>query len=44
MRKSRLREEQIVFASKQAESDTSVPDVYCKLDISDATFQALRKR
>ncbi|PWW18107.1 putative transposase [Pantoea sp. AG702] len=38
MKKSRLPEEQIIFASKQAESDMSVPDVYCKLGISDATF------
>ncbi|WP_041455948.1 transposase [Pantoea ananatis] len=44
MKKSRLPEEQIIFASKQAESDMSVPDVYCKLGISDATFKAWCKR
>lgn len=38
MKKSRFTEEQIVFALKQAELGTSVPEVYRKLGISDATF------
>ncbi len=36
MKKSRFTEEQIVFALKQAELGTSVPDVCRKLGISDA--------
>lgn len=38
MKKSRFTEEQIVFALKQAELGTPVPEVCRKLDISDATF------
>ncbi len=38
MKKSRFTEEQIVFALKQAELGTSVPEVCRKLGISDATF------
>jgi putative transposase len=44
MKKSRFTEEQIVFALKQAELGTSVPDVCRKLGISDATFYTLRKK
>lgn len=44
MKKSRFTEEQIVFALKQAELDTSVPDVCRRLGISDATFYAWRKK
>uniref|UniRef100_UPI0035B52606 transposase n=1 Tax=Klebsiella pneumoniae TaxID=573 RepID=UPI0035B52606 len=36
--KSRFTEEQIVFALKQAELGTSVPEFCRKLGISDATF------
>lgn len=43
MKKSRFTEDQIVFALKQAELGTSVPDVCCKLGISDATFYTWRK-
>ncbi|MCB3584237.1 transposase [Klebsiella pneumoniae] len=38
MKKSRFTEEQIAFALKEAEQETSVPDVCRKLGISDATF------
>ncbi len=41
MKKSRFTEEQIVFALKQAELGTSVPDVCRKLGISDATFYTM---
>ena len=44
MKKSRFTEEQIAFALKQAELGTSVPEVCCKLDISDATFYTWRKK
>lgn len=44
MKKSRFTEEQIVFALKQAELGTSVPDVCRKLGISDATFYIWRKK
>lgn len=43
MKKSRFTEEQIVFALKQAELGTSVPEVCRKLGISDATFYTWRK-
>lgn len=43
MKKSRFTEQQIVFALKQAELGTSVPDVCRKLGISDATFYTWRK-
>ncbi|MCS4274558.1 putative transposase [Raoultella sp. BIGb0132] len=44
MKKSRFTEEQIVFALKQAELGTPVPDVCRKLRISDATFDTWRKK
>jgi len=44
IKKSRFTEEQSVFAPKQAELGTSVPDVCRKLGISDATFYAWRKK
>ncbi len=44
MKKSRFTEEQIVFALKQAELGTSVPEVCRKLCISDATFYTWRKK
>ncbi|OWS76107.1 hypothetical protein CBW22_06410 [Pantoea sp. VS1] len=34
----------MVFALKQAEPGTSVPEVCRRLDISDATFYTLRKK
>jgi putative transposase len=43
MKKSRFTEEQIVFALKQAELGTPVPEVCRKLGISDATFYTWRK-
>ena len=44
IKKSRFTEEQIVFALKQAELGTAVPEVCLKLDISDATFYTLRQK
>jgi putative transposase len=44
MKKSRFAEEQIVFALKQAELGTSVPDVCRKLGISDANFYTCHKK
>ncbi len=44
MKKSLFTEEQIVFALKQAELGTSVPEVCRKLGISDATFYTWRKK
>lgn len=44
MKKSRFTEEQIVFALKQAELGTPVPEVCRKLGISDATFYTWRKK
>lgn len=43
MKRSRFTEEQIVFALKQAELGTYVPDVCRKFGLSDATFYAWRK-
>ncbi|EKZ5282644.1 transposase [Klebsiella aerogenes] len=42
MKNSRFTEEQIVFVLKQAELETSVPEVCGKLGISDATFYRVR--
>ncbi|UJR61753.1 transposase [Dickeya zeae] len=44
MKKSRFTEEQIVFALKQAELGTPVPEVCRELGISDATFYTWRKK
>ncbi len=44
MKKSRFTEGQIVFALKQAELGTPVPEVCRKLGISDATFFTWRKK
>lgn len=44
MKKSRFTEEQIVFALKQAELGTPVPEVGRKLGISNATFYTCRKK
>ncbi len=44
MKKSRFTEEQIVFALKQAELGTPVPEICRKLGISDATFYTWRKK
>lgn len=44
MKKSQFTEEQIVFALKQAELGTSVPEVCRKLGISYVTFYTWRKK
>ena len=43
MKKSQFIEEQIVFALKPTEPSALVPEVCCKLGISDATFCTWRK-
>lgn len=43
MKKSRFTEEQIVFALKQAELGTSVPDVCRKLGISPSELKHMRQ-
>lgn len=44
MKKSKLTEEQIAFALKQAESGTRIEEVCRKMGISQATFYAWRKK
>ena len=44
MQKSKLSEEQIAYALRQAESGTAVADVCRQLGISDATFYVWKKR
>ncbi len=44
MKKSRYTEEQIAFASKQAELGTTVTDVCRKMGISEATFHNWKKK
>lgn len=44
MKKSLFTEEQIIFAMKQAELGTSVPNVCRKLGVSDDTFYTWRKK
>ncbi|MCL6747011.1 transposase [Kosakonia sp. R1.Fl] len=44
MTKSRFLEKQIVFALRQAELGTPVPEVCCKPGISGATFCTWRKK
>lgn len=44
IKKSQFTEEQIVFALKQAELGTSVPEVCRKLGISYVTFYTWRKK
>ena len=44
MRKSRLTEEQIAYALKQAELGTKVEEICRKMGISDATFYKWRQK
>jgi len=44
MKMSSFIDEQIVFALKQAESGTSVPDIVRKLEISGQTFYRWKKK
>ena len=38
MKKNRYTEEQVVYALKQAELGTAVPEICCKLGITELTF------
>ncbi len=44
MKKSKFTEEQIAFALRQAESGTTVAEVCCKMDVSEATFYNWKKK
>ena len=44
MKKSQFTPEQITFALRQAESGTPVPEVCCKMGISDQTFYRWKKK
>ena len=44
MKKSKYSEEQIAFALRQAETGTSVAEVYRKMGISEATFYNWKKK
>jgi len=44
MKKSKLSEEQIAFALKQADTGTSVDEICRKMGISQATFYQWRKK
>ncbi len=44
MKKSKFTEEQIAFALHQADTGTSVEEVYRKIGISQATFYAWKKK
>lgn len=44
MKRSRLSDEQITYAMRQAESGTAVADVCRQLGISDATFYVWKKK
>jgi len=44
MKKRRYTEEQIAFALRQAESDTPVAEIVCKMGISEQTFYRWKKK
>ncbi|OHX10319.1 Hin recombinase [Chromobacterium sphagni] len=44
MKKSKFTEEQIAFALRQAESGTSVDEVWRKMGVSEATFYNWKKK
>jgi putative transposase len=44
MKRSKFSEEQIVYATRQAESGTPVGDLCRQLGVSDATFYAWKKK
>lgn len=44
MKRSKLSEEQIVYAIRQADADTTVGDLCRQLGVSDATFYAWKKK
>jgi putative transposase len=43
VKKSRFTEEQIAFGLKQAELETSVPEIFQKMGISEAAFSNWKK-
>ena len=44
MKRSKFSEEQIVYAIRQAESDTPIGDVCRQLDVAEQTFYAWKKK
>lgn len=44
MKKSKFTEEQIIFALRQSETGTSVPEVCRKMGISEATYYNWKKK
>ena len=44
MKRSKFSEEQVAYALRQVEAGTSVPDICRQLGVSEATFDAWKKK